>query len=123
VLIHDKENAHKTLVSGLGLTSMSYDAREIKNLTTGTILWKRCTVIHLSPERFFMAHSSFKREYIGGFIDLFPFVMNPPSEKLEKVKVLLDLGLTHAQILRFRDDFLENQAFRLVFHHSFASTH
>lgn len=107
VLIHDKENAHKTLVSGLGLTSMSYDAREIKKLDDRDNPLERVNRIHFLLKRFFMAHSSFKREYIGGFIDLFSFVMNPPSEKLEKVKVLLDLGLTHAQILRFRDDFLE----------------
>jgi hypothetical protein len=107
VLIHDKENAHKTLVSGLGLTSMSYDAREIKKLDDRNNPLERVNRIHFLLKRFFMAHSSFKREYIGGFIDLFSFVMNPPSEKLEKVKVLLDLGLTHAQILRFRDDFLE----------------
>ncbi|MFA6845236.1 MAG: hypothetical protein WCR02_05875 [Sphaerochaetaceae bacterium] len=35
----------------------------------------------------------FSRDSIGGFINLFSFIMNPSKEKLEKVGILINLGL------------------------------
>lgn len=47
--------------------------------------------------------------FIEGFVNLFSFVMNLPVEKLEKVGILLDLGLECTQILRYRDAFMRNR--------------
>jgi transposase-like protein len=104
-LVHDKEQAHKKLVDALDLTSETYAADQIKKLKDADNPLQRVNRIHFFLKRFLSAHTGFKREEIEGFINLFSFVMNPPEDKLEKVGILLDLGLECAQILRFRDVF------------------
>ncbi|MFA6662021.1 MAG: hypothetical protein WCS56_03180, partial [Bacilli bacterium] len=64
--------------------------------------------IHFFLKRFFYVHTSFKRDEIGNFINLFSFVMNPPENKLEKADIFINLGLTCARKLRFRDYYSSN---------------
>ncbi|RFU94508.1 IS1 family transposase [Sphaerochaeta halotolerans] len=109
LLIHDKEKAHKKLMDELELKSEAYAADRIKKLTDSENPLERVNRIHFFLKRFFYAHSSFQREDIEGFVNLFSFVMNPPVEKLEKVGILLDLGLECTQILRYRDAFQRNR--------------
>lgn len=109
VLIHDKENAHKKLIEALVLESKPYDANEIKKLPDSKNPLQRVNRIHFLLKKFLTAHSGFDRDEIEGFIDLFSFTMNPPSDKLEKVGVLFDLGLSCSQILRYRDYFGEKK--------------
>ena len=108
VLVHDKEKAHSTLVARLGLTSEAYPSATIKKLPGKENPLAKVNRIHFFLERFFYAHTSFKRDEIGNFIHLFSFVMNPPENKLEKVDILINLGLTCARKLRFRDYYSSN---------------
>lgn len=103
ILIHDKEGAHSKLVDELLLESKAYSSAFLKRLPDKDNPLAKVNRLHFFLKRFFYAHTSFKREEIGNFINLFSFVMNPPSNKLEKVDILINLGLTCTRKLRFRD--------------------
>ena len=46
--------------------------------------------IHFLLKRFLNAHSSFDREDLQDYLNLFCFIMNPPEEEQEKVAQLLN---------------------------------
>ncbi len=71
---------------------------------------ERVNRIHFYLKRFLFAHSSIDRDSIEGFINLFSFVMNPPKEKLEKVDILINLGLECTQNISYRELFLKKEA-------------
>jgi transposase-like protein len=103
VLIHDKENAHKKLVSSLQLKSIAYDSREIKHLSDKDNPLYRVNHIHNLLKSFLYAHTSFNRDKLQGYLNVFSFVMNPPSNHLEKAEVLLDLAFKNPITLRYRE--------------------
>lgn len=109
-LVHDEDQSHNKLVNELGLASVTYNSGYMKALKDDENPMRRVNEIHFLMKRFFYAHSSFKREDIAGFINLFSFVMNPPSEKLEKVERFIDLGLACPRKLTYRDCFMQKKA-------------
>ena len=102
-LIHDKDNAHKKLVSNLQLKSIAYDSQEIKLLDDKDNPLDRVNRIHYLLKSFLYAHRSFDRYKIQGFLNLFSFVMNPPLNHLEKVELIIDLAFKYPKTLRYRD--------------------
>jgi hypothetical protein len=44
----------------------------------------------LLTKNFLYAHNSFDRESLQGYLNLFTLAMNPPSDNLEKVELLLN---------------------------------
>ena len=58
--------------------------------------------IHFLLKRFLNAHSSFDREDLQSYLNLFCFIMNPPDEELEKVDLLVKWVLSKEKILRYR---------------------
>jgi len=105
ILIHDKENAHRKLVSDLRLDSCVYDSREIKTLSGKDNPLYRVNRVHALLKLFLDTHSSFDRKEIQGYLNLFTFVMNPPADNLEKVELLLNLAFNTSKSLRYRDFF------------------
>ncbi len=61
------------------------------------------TLIHDKENGFLYAHTSFNRDKIQGYLNLFTFVMNPPENHLEKVEILLDLAFQNPKTLRYRE--------------------
>jgi len=104
-LIHDNEKAHKKLVNELQLNSISHDSNAIKRLNDRDNPLNRVNRIHFLLKNFLYAHTSFDRSKIQGYLNLFSFVMNPPSDHLEKVELLLDLSFSNPKSLRYRDFF------------------
>ncbi|MBT9176511.1 MAG: hypothetical protein DDT20_00830 [Firmicutes bacterium] len=102
-LIHDKENAHKKLVRELQLNSIAYDSRKIKLQSDKDNPLNRVNRIHNLFKRFLYAHTSFNRDRIQGYLNLFAFVINPPENHLEKVETLLDLAFQNPKTLRYRE--------------------
>lgn len=90
VFIHDKEGSLRKLVEELGHQSRVYQSTEIKKFLDKRNPMRRVDRIHFYLKRFFLAHSSFERDSIEGFINLFSLVINPPKEKLEKMGILID---------------------------------
>ena len=102
-LIHDGDNAHKKLVNELRLESISHDSKAIKLLSDKDNPLNRVNRIHYLLKNFLHVHTSFDRSKIQGYLNLFSFLMNPPSNHLEKVAILLDLAFQNPISLRYRD--------------------
>lgn len=101
--VHDRENSHNAVVAERGLVSEAYDSRVIKRLPDReNPLWKvnrLCFLLRL----FLDGHSGFDRSNLGGWLDLFSVMMNPPEGRLEKVAMVLDRAMTFPNTLRYRD--------------------
>jgi len=108
-IVHDKESAHKKLVKKLELKSISYDSKELKLLSDKDNPLNRVNRIHYLLKAFLYAHTSFDREKIQDYLNLFAFVMNPPSHHLEKVEIILDLAFKNPRTLRYRDFYRAKQ--------------
>lgn len=102
-LIHDKENARRKLVKELCLSSIAHDSGKIKLLSDKDNPLRRVNHIHYLFKNFLYAHTSFNRDKLQGYLNLFSFVMNPPVNHLEKVEIMLDLAFQNPKTLRYRD--------------------
>lgn len=102
-LIHDEDNAHRKLVRELKLNSIAYDSHELKLMLDKDNPLNRINRVHYLLKNFLYAHTSFDRDKLQGYLNLFAFVMNTPVDNLEKVEVLLDWVFKNPKILRYRD--------------------
>ena len=102
-LIHDNDNAHKKLVKELQLNSIAYDSGKIKLMSDKDNPLNRVNRIHHLLKAFLYAHTSFDRDKIQGYLNIFSFVMNPPANHLEKAEILLDFAFRNPKSLRYRD--------------------
>lgn len=107
-LVHDKDNTHSVLVEKLGLIDESYSSKELENLPDKENPLRRVNEVHARLKDFLNAHSSFNRDSIQGYMDLFSFAMNPPPDPLEKVDLLLNLSFNTYKLLRYREIFSRN---------------
>lgn len=103
--IHDSDNAHKKLVRELQLNSIAYDSAEIKLMSDKDNPLNRVNRVHHLLKAFLYAHTSFNRDSMQGYLNLFSFVMNPPANHLEKAEILLDFAFKNPKTLRYRDFF------------------
>lgn len=101
-LVHDKDAAHSMLVEKLGLVSEVYDAKELKKLDDKDNPLRRVNEVHARLKDFLNAHSSFDRNNLQGYLNLFTLAMNPPLDNLEKVELLLNSAFKSRKTLRYR---------------------
>ena len=102
-IIHDEDNSHGMLIHKLNLKHAAFNSLAIKMKEGKDNPMWRINDIHSLLKRFLNAHSSFNRENLQGFLDLFTFIMNPPDDKLEKIKILLDLSFRTHKSLKYRE--------------------
>lgn len=107
-LIHDKEKTHKKLVEKLGLKSISYSSAELKGLADSENPLDPVNRIHCLLKMFLNAHSGFSREDLQNYLDLYSFVINPPSDHLEKVEKIINLVFENPKSLKYRHKRNEN---------------
>jgi len=110
-LIHDREAAHKKLVTKLELKSISYSSKELKELLDKDNPLYPVNRAHAILKMFLNAHSGFKREHLQGYLNLFALVTNPPHEMLEKVELVVNLAFASPKSLRYRDFYGLNAEF------------
>lgn len=110
-LIHDKEAAHKKLVSDLSLVSIEYASSDLKGLPDKDNPMYPINRVHDILKKFLNAHSGFDRTNLQGFLNLFAFVSNPPVDLLEKVEVVVEMGFRNPKLLRYRDLFSADKGF------------
>ena len=103
VLIHDSERSHSILVSDLNLKEQKYNSRDLIRLDDKDNPLREVNHACALLKAFLRSHSGFDRDELQGYLDLFTFLMNPPAEPLEKVKVLLASSLYIPETLRYRD--------------------
>ena len=102
-LIHDDEFAHRKLVKELNLESVVYASKDLKGLSDKKNPLNPVNSIHAILKRFLYSHSSFDRDDIQGYLNLFAFVTNPPNDMLEKVELVVKMAFQNPRLLRFRD--------------------
>lgn len=105
-LIHDKEKTHKKLVKSLNLKSISYSSFDLKGLADSENPLDIVNRIHCLLKMFLNAHSGFCRDEIQDYLNLYSFVINSPSEHLEKVEKIINLAFENPKSLKYRDQFL-----------------
>lgn len=104
-LVHDKEAAHRKLVTELNLKTQEYSASDLKGLKDCDNPLDPVNDLHDSLKKFLNAHSGFKRDSLQDYLNLFAFVRNPPSKPLEKVEKLVYLAFHNPKFLRYREQF------------------
>jgi hypothetical protein len=76
---------------------------QVKHLRDRDNPLERVNRIHYLLKNFLYAHTSFDRDRLQGYLNLFAFVMNPPVDNLEKVEILLILAFQNPKTLRYRE--------------------
>ena len=109
--VPDKELTHKKLVNELSLDSEEYSAKALRGMDDSENPIDPVNHIHYMIKRFLYAHSGFDRSQIQAYLNLYAFVINPPSDKLEKVEKLLNLVFENPKLLRYRDMYAANRGF------------
>lgn len=104
-LIHDKETTHKKLVEKLSLKSVAYASKDLKKLADSENPLDPVNRIHYLLKMFLNSHSGFTRDDLQGYLNLYAFTINPPSEPLEKVEKILNLVFQNPKSLRYRAQF------------------
>lgn len=105
ILIHDKENTHKKLVEVLSLKSICHASKDMKNLADSENPLDPVNRIHCLLKMFLNAHSGFSRDDLQNYLNLYAFVINPPSDHLEKVEKIINLVFENPKSLKYRDQF------------------
>ena len=104
-LIHDKEKAHKKLIEKLELKCVSYSSSDLKGLADSENPLDPVNRIHCLLKMFLNAHSGFCRDEIQNYLNLYSFVINSPSDHLEKVEKIINLVFENPKLLKYRDQF------------------
>lgn len=102
ILVHDKETTHRKLVKELSLKSEVHPSNETKGLSDAENPLFPVNRIHNLLKMFLNAHSGFNRNQLQGYLNLYAFVINPPSDYLEKVEKILHLAFENPKLLRYR---------------------
>ena len=102
-MIHDDENSHTEPVKELKLTETVYSSDELKGLEDTETPLDRINNIHSLLKIFLDSHSGFLREDLQGYLDLFTFIMNPPSNKLKKAERFLEMAVKKRAHLKYRE--------------------
>ena len=102
-LVHDQERSHAVLVERLGLRSTSYNSKEISKLPDKDNPLRDVNRLCFLLELFLNSHSSFGRDKLGGYLDLFHVMMNPPKDKMEKAALVLNRAMSIPKTLAFRE--------------------
>lgn len=105
-LIHDKEKAHKKLIEKLELKCVSYSSSDLKGLADSENPLDPVNRIHCLLKMFLNAHSGFCRDEIQDYLNLYSFVINSPSDHLEKVEKIINLVFENPKLLKYRDQFI-----------------
>ena len=104
-LIHDKENTHRKLVEKLELNSTCYASKDMKGLTDSENPLDPVNRIHCLLKMFLNAHSGFCRDELQNYLNLYAFVINRPSDHLEKVEKIINLVFENPKSLKYRAQF------------------
>lgn len=110
VLVHDKSAAHGLLISELGLINEEYDSRELRSLPDSENPLRRVNEVHARLKNFLNAHNSFDRDNLSGYLNLFCLAMNPPTDLLEKVELLIEKAFNTRKTLKYRQFYKSKQS-------------
>jgi hypothetical protein len=99
-LFHDREQAHNVLVKALSLKSLSFYSRDLKGLPDDENPMNTVNQVHKILKHFLTSHAGFLRTDMQNYLNLFATSINPPSNLLEKVELIVDLAFLRPKRLR-----------------------
>jgi len=102
-LIHDGEASHTKLIQELTLKSVVHISKDLKGLPDKMNPMNPVNRAHAILKKFLNAHSSFNRDDLQGYLNLFAFVSNPPRNLLEKVDLVVKSAFENPKLLHYRD--------------------
>ena len=104
-LIHDQDSSHDILVEDLELESEVHNSKLLKGLPDSENpldpINRQCDLL----QSFLKAHSSFIRDDLQDYLNLFAFIMNSAYNPYEKVEILLNQALHFPKTLTFREKY------------------
>ena len=104
-IIHDDEKSHRKLVKELKLIDESYNSLWLKTKKDEDNPLRpinhQCDLI----KQFLNTHSGFDRDDLQDYLNLYCFMNSKPRNKLEKVKILLELAFSTSVTLKYKDLF------------------
>jgi transposase-like protein len=112
-LVHDRESAHTKLIQNLSLKSVAYASKDLKGLPDKDNPMNPVNRAHDILKKFLNTHSSFNRDNLQGYLNLFAFVTNPPVDLLEKVELVVKSAFENPKILRYRDFFVGSKGIQV----------
>lgn len=101
-LIHDTGSSHPAIIRKFDLTDDAYDAAVIKKLRDKDNPMNPVNQACNMMKKFLNAHSGFLREDLQDYLDLLAFIMNPPSNKHEKLEIFMNRAMTLRILHRYR---------------------
>ena len=105
IIIHDDEKSHRKLVTELKLIDESYNSLWLKTKKDKDNPLRpinhQCDLIR----QFLNTHSGFDRDDLQDYLNLYCFMNSKPRNKLEKVKILLELAFSTSVTLKYKDLF------------------
>lgn len=104
-LIHDMENSHKVLIVRLSLIDEPHNAQLLKGIPDANNALEPVNRLCCMVGFMLRDHSGFNRDDLQGYLDLLSVALNLPTEKLEKVAMVLDRAMCCHIALRFRNHF------------------
>lgn len=104
-LVHDGDNSHSLLIERLSLKSEVHPTGETKGLEDISNPMDPINDIHSLFKLFMKTHSSYSREDLEGWTDLFAFICNEPENRYEKVDKFIRMAVSKRKIIRYRDLF------------------
>ncbi len=87
---------------------MAYESKELKKLSDDDNPLNPVNRAHAILKKFLNAHSSFHRDDIQNYMNLFAFVINPTIDLLEKVELVIEMAFQNPKLLRYRDFYSVN---------------
>ena len=103
ILIHDGERSHSVLIEKLNLTSIVYDAEQIKKLPDDKNPLDPINEIHSLAKRFMRAHGGYNRDNLQDFMNLISFILNDPKDRYKKIDLFINMALNEPVMVRYRD--------------------
>lgn len=86
----------------MNLKSVSYSSADLKGLADSENPLDPVNRIHCLLKMFLNAHSGFNRDELQNYLNLYSFVINSPSDHLEKVEKIINLVFENPKSLKYR---------------------
>ena len=88
-----------------------HSSKELRGLPDSDNPMNPINRVHHILKHFLNSHSSFDRDNLQSYLNLFAFVSNPPTDMLEKVERIIYLAFQNPKLLRYREFYRINTDF------------
>lgn len=96
------KKSHEILINKLELTEEFYKAELLKNKKDEDNPLYPINHLHALAKRFMKEHSSYNRDDLQDWMNLFCFIISKPNNRYEKVKLFLEMAINSSCLVRYR---------------------